>query len=392
MPSKRPRSVPALASDCATLAVNTRSAKIALQAKALLARAESLQATYDFEASKLLENEAEALIASLLAADPHTANLSLELAYLRLASDSSQFVPNFQAKAHQVALQAQSLGRNDTLAKVWALSAFSYGRDDNLEAQIARVRQVLEVAAPDNHFAWFVTHLALATSFHWLGAFEYTSRHYRPALIHARAGGDVSLEVICTRHMASAQSIEVRHLWDAGKASPSALAQSETDLLASIAFSQQRFPQRGTHYAHVCLADTYLLQGRHAESLALYEEHIPMLMARGMQRQGYEALSRKSRCLLASGRQDEALVASEQALHGMTTTTEHSMRVTVHRDREVLLRALNRHAEADAQKALSDQAQKEIDALRARYLNSLLHALDPLPSKPAAVAAKSKRR
>jgi tetratricopeptide (TPR) repeat protein len=167
-------------------------------------------------------------------------------------------------------------------------------------------------------------------------------------------------------------------------ASPFALAQSETDLLASLAFSQKHAPQRNTTYLELCLADTLLLQGRFAESLAKFEAHIPAAMTASLVRQGHEATSRKSRCLLALGRHDEALAAGEEALSGMAATLrEHSMEITVHRDREFVLRALNRHAEADVHKALLDEAKDAIDAMRARYLERLMHALDPIHAKHA---------
>jgi tetratricopeptide (TPR) repeat protein len=386
MRDKYPLPVPARAT-----ATASRNAKLVRQAEAMIAREVELMGMSDHVALKALGDEASALAGSLAGDDPQAASLAAELEYICLFTEFVRSTPDFEAHANRAAALAQAAGRNDTLAKVLALSAAHHGELDNLEAQIKCLHAMRDVASADNHVAWCMAHMQVASSLQWLCAFELAGRHYRPALVMARASADVGREVACLNHMARLQATEVHTLWQAGKASPFALAHAEADLRERVADTQKRLPQRSLVFTELCIASMLALQEQYAQALAIYEIQIPILIARNLSRHVYPYLSRKAMCLLALGRHDEALATSEEAVRGAVQHGDQDALMPVHGDRETMLRTLNRHAEADVHKALREQAQNEIEALRARYLDDLLHALDPLPTKPVATA-KQKRR
>jgi tetratricopeptide (TPR) repeat protein len=316
--------------------------------------------------------------AGATAADALRDNALADIAFMRLYAAFISLSVDIAEPSEQALRAAQQAGRQDLQAGIWAIRGYRFGRDDRIDEQLDGVQRALDLAGENDHLAHVWAHLALAGTLQWLGDFDRTAHHYQPAVQHARASGDVTLQALALRHMMVIQAKEAFAACEAGSATPTLLQHAESGLRESIHFYLQKTTRRQLSFIWLWLAENLILQGRLEEALALQDEHLPQARAMGLRVQAAEAGARRAGALLQLGRPAEALRAMEQALQDLGDIADPEVRATVHRAHAQALRAqpTPRADEAAQADAAEQSALAARQAQRSRYLGSVQEASD----------------
>ncbi len=127
-------------------------------------------------------------------------------------------------------------------------------------------------------------------------------------------------------------------------------------LRRSIAFIDSLPEGPDTALDQLLLAEMYVLQGRHADALALYDAWLPAAVEQGFTQEVAVALADRGQCCLALGRDDEGHAHLRAALARLDESTPADIRAIVHADMADALQRRGDRSAADQHRLLASMA------------------------------------
>lgn len=127
-------------------------------------------------------------------------------------------------------------------------------------------------------------------------------------------------------------------------------------LKRSIAFTESLPEGPDTMLDQLLLAEMYVLQGRHADALALYDMWLPAAADQGFTHEVAVALADRGQCCLALGRMDEGHSHLRAALAKLDESTPSDVRAIVHADMADALQRRGDRGAANQHRLLASMA------------------------------------
>lgn len=127
-------------------------------------------------------------------------------------------------------------------------------------------------------------------------------------------------------------------------------------LRRSIAFTESLPDGPDTMLDQLLLAEMYVLQGRHADALALYDAWLPPAAEQGFTHEVAVALADRGQCCLALGRDEEGHAHLRAALAKIDESTPADVRAIVHADMADALQRRGDKGAADQHRLLASMA------------------------------------
>lgn len=127
-------------------------------------------------------------------------------------------------------------------------------------------------------------------------------------------------------------------------------------LRRSIAFTESLPEGPDTALDQLLLAEMYVLQGRHADALELYDAWLPAAAGQGFTHEVAVALADRGQCCLALGRIDEGHAHLRAALAKLDESTPSDVRAIVHADMADALERRGDKRAADQHRLLASMA------------------------------------
>jgi len=134
------------------------------------------------------------------------------------------------------------------------------------------------------------------------------------------------------------------------------LANAISALKKSIAFASGLEGGPDISLSHLLVAEMLVLQNRHADALALYDQHLPSAEGEGFLHEVTAALADRAQCCIRLGRAEEGYAQLERVLKRVDETTPSDIRAIVHSNLATALRARGRDVEAGQHRQLADMA------------------------------------
>jgi tetratricopeptide (TPR) repeat protein len=134
------------------------------------------------------------------------------------------------------------------------------------------------------------------------------------------------------------------------------LANAISALKKSIEFASGLEGGPDTSLNHLVLAEMLVLQNRHADALALYDQHLPSAEGEGFLHEVTAAMADRGQCCMRLGRADEGFAELERALQRVDEATPSDIRAIVHANMATALRSRGRDGEAGQHRQLAEMA------------------------------------
>ena len=196
-----------------------------------------------------------------------------------------------------------------------------------------------------------------------LGSLHEDAYDYEEAArLYAEAGGlvqqlDDDIAMASWLHRAAVTRVSHARQADAlDELDPRAVAGAVDALKKSIAFANGLPDGPDTMLDQLLLAEMYVLQGRHADALALYDAWLPSVKGDGFTHEVAVALADRGHCCLALGREAEGHADLQAALSRLDESTPSDVRAIVHADMADALRRRGDKGAADQHQLLASMA------------------------------------
>jgi hypothetical protein len=313
------------------------------------------------------------------AAQPHVAVSG----WVALAEGQLDHYTSLAATAHDRFRRAHAYAAAAGLTALQALAAAWLAHSEDVrnhrERMAALCAEAWGLAAADHHGARWRAALTVAGAYHFAGEFERAQPWYAAARRHAQADGDeVALSALMYNQTAL-RAMEVRFAaaFDPSPAGPSGAvlgAESTRQFDAVIGLKSLDW------LVPLLRAQLLVLEAKHAQALALFDEHAPRSEAAWRARMEPGLLADRAWCLAQLDRLDEARAQAElAAAMADTAACDVDDRALAHARLAQLFGTLGegalaeRHrtaAEADreahraAQRALLQVLERELGALK----------------------------
>jgi tetratricopeptide (TPR) repeat protein len=251
-------------------------------------------------------------------------------------------------------------------------------REGDVRAAAQRARAVMSNSAAPLE-ARYRALLALGSLHQDAHDYDAASAHYAAAETIVRALDDDIAMASWLQRAALTQAAHARQAAAHDELAPGELARAVAALERSIAFAAGVPEGSDTRLDHLLLAEMHVLGRRHAQALALYDQHLADADGEGFLHEVTAALADRGACLLELGRRDEGLAQLEAALARVNEGTPADIRAIVHANLATALAALGRPG-ADQHRQLAAMAwdtyaheQREARRLLADEPSTLLH-------------------
>lgn len=228
-------------------------------------------------------------------------------------------------------------------------------REGDVRAAARYARAVLEnrAATLESRYRAF---LALGSLHQDAYDYDEASRLYREAEDVVRRLDDDIAMASWLQRAALTQAAHARQAAALGELDAKSLVSAVAALKKSIGFASALPDGPDMTLDHLLLAEMNVLQGRHAEALALYDTYLPSAEGDGFLHEVTAAMSDRGHCCLALGRTDEGLAQLQTALQRVDGSTPHDIRAIAHDNLAAALNRLGRTAEADQHRLMASMA------------------------------------
>jgi len=220
-------------------------------------------------------------------------------------------------------------------------------------ARYARAVLANDEATPESRYR---AYLALG-SLHQ-DAYDYVeaARLYRQAEGVVRELGDDIAMASWLQRSALTQAAHARQAAALDELDARTLANAISALKKSIAFASGLEGSPDTSLNHLVLAEMLVLQNRHADALALYDQHLPSAEGEGFLHEVTAAMADRAQCCLRLGRDEEGFAQLERALKRVDEATPSDIRAIVHANMATALGSRGRDREAEQHRQLAEMA------------------------------------
>lgn len=233
-------------------------------------------------------------------------------AWLHLAEGLMNYYTDFGSSAQEKIQRALSISRSigqtevEALAHAW-LTQLAYVRHD-LPVVLSHAAECMRVAAPEHHVARGRVHMVMGVCWQYAGQLDQALPWFQRSRAYAAADGDDATISALMYNMAVMRTAQVR--WKA-LSSTAALA---PELLLGVDSVKHYDAAVGAavlaELTPLLRAQILAIQGDFPQAKALYEEHLPLAISRGLARLGSSLLSDLAWCRLNC---DETEAAVQQA-------------------------------------------------------------------------------
>lgn len=236
-------------------------------------------------------------------------------AWLHLAEGLMSYYTDFGSSAQEKIQRALAIAQSiqqaevEALAHAW-LAQLAYVRHD-LAVVLTHAAECLRIAAPEHHVARGRVHMVLGVCWQYAGQLEQALPWYQRSRAYAAADGDDATISALMYNMAVMRTAQVR--W---KALSSTAAQTPELLLGVDSVKHYDAAVGAAVLAELTpllRAQILAIQGDFAQAKALYEEHLPLAISRGLARLGSSLMSDLAWCRLNCDQADAAVQQAREA-------------------------------------------------------------------------------
>lgn len=280
--------------------------------------------------------------------------------------------PSAQTKFERAHALAREAGAVDMQALAAAWMAICSFNASNLEALVAQVREVLALAASDDHAVWGRIGLVLGDAFRFAGDDVQSRYWYQKAREHASAEGDTSM-MSALLHNVSAMRSGCIGLDDAfGRANQTEAVKALLEAESTANYDWGAGAAALAAMVPVVRAQLLVVLQRYDEATALFDAYLVRARQEGMAHREARLLADRAWCHAASRRFPQALRDVRQAERALAAQYDPDDLAAAHARLARVLTACGREDEAAAHQAKAEQA---LQAYRADQL-VLLAALN----------------
>jgi hypothetical protein len=241
--------------------------------------------------------------------------------WLALAEGQIEHGSRLSHTAHDRFQRARALSAAAQMLPLQALSAAWLAHAEYVRCQRERMAQLcaeaLRLAAPDHHAARWRVSLTVACGYHFAGLMDQAQPWYTAARTHAMADGDDAAISALIYNQASLRGTQAR--WAAAfdthcerravGAVISAQSSGQFDAVTGV--------QSLSWLGPLLRAQLLVLEGRHAEALALFDECWPRSEPHFQARMASMVLADRAWCLLQLDREAEGRADAATALQSL---------------------------------------------------------------------------
>ena len=218
--------------------------------------------------------------------------------------------------------------RLHALAAAW-LAHMDYTQYD-FDAMLRHVAEAHALSGPDDHGTRSRACLVIAQGYHFGGRYDLAQPWYAKVRLHGHADGDEATLSALMHNMAWLHANHARQQALTASADPPATAQvllsaestGNFDVLIGTASLDALVP--------ILRAQVLSLQGRHAEALTLYDQHLAAAMAQGLARMQSSLRADMAWCRLQLGQRREAGQDAFAAAQAVQHETDLDDRAAAH--------------------------------------------------------------
>ena len=262
------------------------------------------------------------------------------------------------------------------LAAAW-LAHGDYTRLD-IEPMVAHVSTALGNAPGDAHQALSRVALVVAQAFHWAGRMDLALPWYGRSRTHAAAVQDEYMLGAHMHNMAWLRCAHARRVWAAGGDSAAEVARALAGAESSGRYDALTGGAFMGGLAPLLRAQLLLMQGRHAEALAILESQARSVGDAGLRRLECGLLADRAWCRLHTGDAPGALADARAALVAMRGETQIDDRALARTLVSRVLHAVGERDEARLQASVAEADRHALAAMQERLV-ALLGAALPAP-------------
>ena len=319
-------------------------------------------------------DEAKSAIAALRRQYGSTPNVAMS-AWLSLAEGLESYFRNLGAGSRDKVLRAQALSAAAGLVPMQALSSAWLSQMDftklDVESMARNARQALKLAAANDSSARGRASLVLAQSLHVARRFDLALPWYRRAHAHATAQGDDATVSAFMHNMTCMRSDNLRQVKLTGLGD-----ENDIDIVQTGSESTGRFDEligaSSLKAINPLLRARILsLQGRPAEALVLYEEHISVDVDQSFSRMKSDLLSDVAWCQIQLDQRESAVASAIAAEENLVADTQIDDRAATHTRLSWLYLSVGDSEAAQRHEMLASQAWGTYVQLQERIVQLL---------------------
>lgn len=311
-------------------------------------------------------------------------------AWLHCAEGLMSYYTDFGGGAVEKIRRAHALASSVGLPEVQAvadawLAQLAYVRHDLTEL-VQRGRACLAEAAPDHHVARSRVCMVIGLAFHHCGAEPEAQPWYRQSRWHAATAGDDAGLSALMHNMAELRTAVVRR----HSLSQQPLPTGELLLGADsvLHFDDMVGMRAMNELTPLLRAQILCLQCQYEAAAGLYEEHLPVALAKGLERLGSSLLSDLAWCRVHLGRQAEARAQALEAELELDPACELDDRAITHSRLAQVFEAVGEAPRARHHAQEAQQCWAALAADQAQWLAALRAAdWSPEPQRTGMVEA-----
>ena len=282
-------------------------------------------------------------------------------AWLHLAEGLMSYYTDFGSSAQEKIQRALSIARSigqtevEALSNAW-LAQLAYVRHD-LPVVLKHAAECLRVAAPEHHVARGRVHMVLGVCWQYAGQLEQALPWYQRSRAYASMDGDDATMSALMYNMAVMRTAQMRLK---ALSSTAALA---PELLLSVDSVKHYDAAVGAavlaELTPLLRAQILAIQGDFAQAKALYEEHLPLAISRGLARLGSSLLSDLAWCRLNCDQTEAALQQAREAEVELDPLCDVDDRAATHTRLAQIFSAVGETATANRHQELAAAAWAE---------------------------------
>ncbi len=276
--------------------------------------------------------------------------------WIALAEGQIDHYTRLGSVAHDRFKRAHALSAAARLTPLQAVSAAWLAHSEDAKGDRDRMTvlcaEALRLAAADHHAARWRAALTVAGAYHFAGRLDLAQPWYTAARSHAMADGD---EVALSALMYNQASLRVHEVRLASAFDIHCERQAASAVLGAESTSQFDAViglQSLDWLVPMVRAQLLVVEGRHAQALALFDEHWPRSEAQWRSRMQPSVLADRAWCLWQLGRESEARDEAQHAVQSLDAPIDVDDRALAHARLAQVFEVLGdstsvaRHAEA----------------------------------------------
>jgi tetratricopeptide (TPR) repeat protein len=257
--------------------------------------------------------------------------------------------------------QAAGFARIHSLSSAW-LAHYEYTTFD-LELMAQHLAESLRLAPPDFHTARSRANLVVGQALHLAGQMELAAPWYKRARDHAVAEGDEATTSALMHNMSWLRMHAHRQEVLTGAMAGLAGSHARIGLESTVQYDHLQGLSGLDPLKPILLAQIFALEGKAAESLALFDEYLSTQPG-GVSRLQCSWLADRAWCLVELGQDDEARTAVREVEVNIQADTQIDDRAATHSRLAQVFTKLGNAAEAERHLGLADSAWQEFAQLQ----------------------------